>query len=531
MQRRSLGQASTANGNLQQQLLDDLYQGTLTAQQAQAIYASLAFRRTIASTDRTLIRIEPNDQSEGMPTPVSIDSLPAAWRTVCADTGAQSDESSKSTSLDLRWERSRDKALLAKRKNRNAALLRSQHFLFEVDTLPKTWQGIVQECESTYAALAAMLELKDDAQPLNVQVLRTRASYVRLLSKASKQIELTNGYFDSTTNTVYCFWAEDTATRSALRHEVTHQILANVWSRGITIDWARQTDFWAFEAMATYMESLSLRPGVDESFIMLGGWESPRLQAARYRRLHDMTWMPWPQLRGTSRDAYQQPIDIQIRYSQTAGLAHYFFDSSRESREQFLRYAESVHRGSPDVTLLEIESDDELRAAYDTFLLGEQSSFRAYALQPPRADLVLSRTAITDEILAKWPTSHRSFEWLDLSYTKVDGSFLSNEHATWSARRFNLESTNVDDAAFDAILTVQGIEELDLSNCNVTDSSIKKLRAMKGLRKLWLTGTTVTDAVLEPLGSLPNLVYIDVQGTAISREAWLAFQKSHPRIK
>jgi hypothetical protein len=267
-----------------------------------------------------------------------------------------------------------------------------------------------------------------------------------------------------------------------------------------------------------------LRSGVDELCCMVGGWESPRLQAARYRRLHDMSWIPFDDLRSLQQSAYQSPEDIQLRYSQSAGLAHYWLDESVATRENFVRYLQSVHRGTPDASILGVVSDEVIRKAYDTFLLADRDAFQTYALQPARKDIVLSRTAIQSADLASFPPSHRKLDWFDLSFTQVDGSWLKHD-ASWDATRLNLESTAITDADLQNIARIRSLEELDLSNCNVSDAGMPNVISLDKLKTLWLTSTKVTDAAVGVLAQLKQIEFVEVSQTQTSPTAWKSLQR------
>ncbi len=551
------GQELTLADQYVAQLLSDMKSDQLSQPEAAAICASLAIAGQVDPSQRILLRIDSASQPRpdvttsdrenlfpapskfpvAFPVAVQSVSLPSKWKSVIDSArskpdGSPTSGSAASISLSTAIQRCTDPALVAKRTNRNASLMQSEHFLIEADTPQETLEPIALQCELTYAALEWLFDLRPRSMPLlHIRVMKSRSVYLRLLAKESRQIELTNGFFDTDANIVSCYWTDDDSTRASLRHEVTHQVLTNAFAGPAGIAWRDQTDFWAFEAIATYMESLTLRSGVDEVICSIGGWDAPRVQAARYRRLHDQIWLDWDRLRNSSRESYQAPEDIQIRYSQSAGLAHYFLDYSPEIRTRFTKYIISVHRGTPDASMLEIASDATLRAQYDRYLQCDTRTLIAYSLQPPQRDLVLCRTSVQSSVLKSWPASHRKFEWLDLSFNPLDGNWLAERPSDWQASRLNLESTLISNDELPNIGKIKMLTELDLSNCEISDAGLANLIGADGLEKLWLTGCNISDASLMTISRRWKLRYLNIDKTSVTPDAWRIFLRQNPSIR
>jgi hypothetical protein len=521
-------------------LLSDTANQQLTPSQAAALYASLYVRQANSFDQRQLFLVELRSDQKNrstdknvaaiLPAGISLADLPSQWQREIETLKSTPVDEAKKMVVDLDWQKVQDRNLLGQRVNRSSALVHSRHFIIEADVPAAIIPELVYQCELTFALLEEYFDLSADIPPLWIRIVRNRPAYLKLLKREVQQIGLTNGYYDTTSNNVFCYWDPQGRSTESLRHELVHMILVNHLGKDAQIDWNRQSDFWAFEAIATYFESMVLRAGIDELCCMVGGWESPRLQPARYRRLHDLSWVPFEELRTMNRDQYQVPKDIQLRYSQSAGLAHYFMDSSPELQTQFIKYLASVHQGAPDPSLLSIESDESLRAGYDAFLHSDRDAFIRYPLQPPRRSIVLSRTDVQSSDLQSWPLSHRQLDWFDLSFTTIDGSWLSNTDV-WQVKRWNLESTHITDADIANIVRSVSITELDLSNCRINDASVTEISKLAALKTLWLTGTDITDESLKELDALTHLETLDVQKTNVTQEAWRTFLKSHPKIR
>ncbi len=508
-------------------LVADLRSQSITSEQAAAIYASLYARGELPVAQRQIWRVSLQAQNETKVSftqvrPLATSTLDVAWQERLA-IPLKTIDPLFMLEVDTKWERVRDRSLLAQRIDRSATLIQTKNFLIEADVSESALAEIVFECELTHSVVSRLCNLNADHPPLAVRVVRNRAAYLKLLKQRVAQIGITSGYFDIEKNTVFCYLDKQEDTSSSLRHELTHLILTNSWAEDSARDYKTITDFWAFEAIATYIESLILRSGVDELCCMVGGWEAPRLQAARYRRLHDMSWIPFNELRVMNQSEYQAKDDIQLRYSQSAGLAHYWLDESIATRNDFVRYLQSVHRGTPDASILGIKDDEAIRQQYDTFLLASRESFQTYALQPARKDIVLSRTSIRSEDLILFPTSHRKFDWFDLSFTNVDGAWLIDPE-DWDATRLNVESTSIANEDLRNIAKMRSLRELDVSHCKVNDAGLRELAGLQQLETLWLTGTAITDAAANVLRSLRSLKAVEISSTSANPTAFKSWQ-------
>ncbi len=261
------------------------------------------------------------------------------------------------------------------------------------------------------------------------------------------------------------------------------------------------------------------------------------IATARYRRLHDQTWLPWDEFRAAGNEYFRSGDDIKIWYSQAAGLTHLWMESSQARRNQFIEYASSVFQGSPNTTFLgDWNNDEKLRTAYDQFLLQSNNGVVWKPTSVKVRDIVLSRCKVTSSTLLNWPQENRKLDWLDLSFTEVDDSlFLEPANpgsVPWDVRRLNLESTKVTGSSIPAIARMPRLEELDVSNCNLDDNALKSLQGHRSLKTLWLTGNAeITDAAAEVLMSLPKLEHLDIVGTSLSDAAQHKLQRKLPRLK
>lgn len=432
----------------------------------------------------------------------------------------------------------------------------SPHFTIATQGSTKQAVEVARLCEQTYAvwkqvffsawSSAALLQqsLASNQPPtepgdlrFQIVVFRNREGYVKQLQQLEPNVAVSTGYYSPKLKTVFCYWDEATSIPT-LRHELTHQFFSQAVRDEVPLPEKLASDFWIVEGLALYMESIQIEHAEGFDIATIGGWDASRLQPARYRRLHDETWIPWDEFRRANNERFRTGSDIKQWYSQAAGLTHFWMDGNSESREAFLNYVRYVYRGEPNPdSLREAKQDNNLVRAYDQFLMQPASKS---ALIPPTKDtkeIVLSRCPVTSERLLAWPESKRTLDWLDVSFSKIDDRLFlepseSSSKRLWDIRRLNVESTSVTDASLPWIAKMQRLEELDLSRCGVSDAGLEALRGNKTLKTLWLTGNPkITDQGLSILASLPKLEMTDVSETSVTEGGWKSLVAKSPRLR
>ncbi len=436
------------------------------------------------------------------------------------------------------------------------AAVQTPHFRVSTQGSGQLAVEVAKLCEQTYAVWQQLfftawsspeslkravgtkqqLSLPHADHRFQVILFRDRESYVKQLSRAEANVAVSTGYYSPAARMVFCYW--DAANSEAtLRHELTHQFFSESSHWSTEDPSTAASDFWIVEGLALFMESIRIEKHETYDEAILGGWDAWRLQPARYRRLHDQTWLPWDEFRAAGNEYFRSGDDIKIWYSQAAGLTHLWMESSQARRNQFIEYASSVFQGSPNTTFLgDWNNDEKLRTAYDQFLLQSNNGLVWKPTSVKVRDIVLSRCKVTSSTLLNWPQENRKLDWLDLSFTDVDDSlFLEPANpgsVPWDVRRLNLESTKVTGSSIPAIARMPRLEELDVSNCNLDDNALKSLQGHRSLKTLWLTGNAeITDAAAEVLMSLPKLEHLDIIGTSLSDAAQHKLQRKLPRLK
>jgi hypothetical protein len=368
----------------------------------------------------------------------------------------------------------------------------------------------------------------------SVILFRNQEAYKAKL-RSIPDIGQSTGYYDPNQRLSLFYW-DGSKTPSTVVHELTHQFFYEASVKPVALDTDRGSGFWGVEGVALYMESMSTRACGGGFVVDVGGWDSPRLQAGRYRRLHDKYWVPWEEFHTADGNRIRGEDDIRAWYSQAAGLAHLWLDGTAEQRREFSGYIDSVYANKEAPAMLgEWNDDKKLRAVYDRYLIAgpSESPLRPYFSN--RRDAVLCRSRLTSQQLLDWPIELRTAPWLDLSFGQVDDDLFVVAGAKvvpyWNVQRLNLESTKVTDKSMASIAESKNLAELDLSNCAITDVGIAAIKDHKSLKTLWLNQCDVTDASIDVLLSLPQLESVHLAKTQVTVQGWGRLLTAKPRLK
>jgi hypothetical protein len=420
--------------------------------------------------------------------------------------------------------------------------LSTTHFDIVSQSGPKPTEEMAELCEQTYAVwkqmfpdfwmneqIAAPEYFAEPSGRFTVAMYRDAAAYRKALQGQSGSISQSTGYYDPNRKLAMFYW-DGPKTTSTVVHELTHQFFQESNQETAKLDTNRGQGFLVLEGIALYMESMSLRRCGNGTIADVGGWDSTRLQSARYRRLHDEFWIEWNDFHSVTGEQLRSKKDIGAWYSQAVGLTHLWMDGDEAMQKSFCRYLQSIYRGTPDVSLLgKLANDDLLRTAYDEYLQRTARDSRTYS--EDRNEVVLSHCPIGSQTLLDWPIKCRKLKWLDVSFTKVDDQLFELDDSKWNSVRLNLESTAITDRSMMSIAQMSSLDDLDLSNCNVTDAGVALLKGNKSLRTLWLSGCDVSNASIDILLTLPQLDSVHVQQTKITLAGWNRLIQAKPRLK
>ncbi len=415
-------------------------------------------------------------------------------------------------------------------------------FAKQLETFYVLWTQVFYPLWAAPGLLAEKIEGGSAAweprRQIRVVLLSDRKEYLQTLGASEENIGVSVGYYNPELRT--SFFYPDGNLQATLVHELTHQLLAEATRIGARPDAGHESDYWIIEGIAMYMESLWQGP----DYWTLGGWESPRLQTARYRAVRDGYWVPWETIRAGGMNDWKKDPEIAKLYTQAAGLTHYLMDSTTEvraldaaqqaaplsSREALFRALVAVYQGQSAAgdlaPKLESENSQQL---YQQFLIVDNEDVAAIAPHRLLSDLVLTKSQLSANAWASLDNQH-ALKWLDIGFSNARDQDVDWVYQNKQLQRLSFEGTSIGTPGLARVGSLTALEELDLSGCPVDDESIKLLSRNRGLKTLWLTKTLVTDAVLKTLDAIPSLSSVDIQLTQISSQAWEAFTKSHPKL-
>lgn len=401
----------------------------------------------------------------------------------------------------------------------------------KLEALHTVWRQVFfsywSAAESLADRLAGIHSPLGRAAKHEVVLFRDHDEYVRQLTRYEPQIAMSLGYYMKRERTAF-FYAGDPSVETTWYHEATHQLFQELGNA--VDDVGEQSNFWAVEGIAVYMESLI--PG--ESHYTLGGFDADRLQFARARALSGEYAMPLSELTMLGREALQKHEEIRRIYTQAAGLTHFFMDGAEGTRRQafvdFLTLLYLGRAGPNQLAVLCGQNGEELDASYLEYL-GVRDEDLKFLIPPEfRRNLALSHTAITDEGM-QWLAGSSRLEWLDLSFTQVTDRGLAHLRDARSLRRLSLEGTRATEQALELIGQFPQLEELDLSKLPIRDASLAQLAGLHQLKVLWLAGTAISDAGLRHLETLSQLEHVDVSDTQVTAAGLQSLNARLPKLK
>lgn len=376
---------------------------------------------------------------------------------------------------------------------------------------------------------------RSQGSKFSVTLFRDKSAYEKALKSTERNIGISTGFYDPNRKMALFYW-DGQKTQETVVHELVHQFFFEANSQNVALDTDNGPGFWIIEGIALYMESMSTRACGGGILADVGGWDAPRFQAGRYRRLNDQFWSQWDEFRSATGTRFRRGKDIAVWYSQACGLAHLWMDGTPEQKRSLIKYIQSVYAGNEEPELLgEWNADEPLRTAYDRFLVLGPTEVASRPFFAIRKEAVLTRCDVKTKQLLEWPIGFRSSTWLELSFTQVDDElFVGNTDPVeppWNVRRLVLESTKVTDRSLETLSRMKDLQELDLSNCKVTDTGIAMLRDNKSLKTLWLTNCDISDASIDVLLSISQLESIHLKGTKMSPDGWERMLTARPRLK
>ncbi len=398
--------------------------------------------------------------------------------------------------------------------------------------------SIMDSGESVTDRASKLAPLKSSRGRMKIVIFASAEEYQSALIRDEPGIAQSTGYYSDKLHTTFLYGsitAEKVTDAAATRfHELTHQLFREVTFSSLRAKSpGENSDFWLVEGIAGYMESLAIR----ETIATVGGWDSERLQYARYRTFVSGESLPVAELRAEGRIAVQRRSDLARWYAHAIAQTHRLLDGQQPQTRQWIfnRLAE-LYRINSGVTLVDSQVDiaaEQEQQRLRAFLSIDDEHLRVNSRVPPLRKLCLAGCEVTAEGLAHIQPS-ALLSWLDLSRVKglsvTDVKRLCSEPS--SLKKLSLEATAIDAAATASFLSdATKLEELDLSSTPVDDSLANAIAKMDSLETLWLTGSLVGDEVVDVASSRQELKTIDVQRTKVTGAGLDRFRAARPGVR
>ena len=345
-------------------------------------------------------------------------------------------------------------------------------------------------------------------------VLCNNADEYRRVLGATPGVELSTGFYSDKYKTVLLFASgqDDPATR---RHELVHQLFREATRSGLGRSMpAAKEGFWLIEGIAGYFESLHL----GSEIATVGGWNSSRLQFARYRLLVGGDSMSMDELRQDGKEAAQTRSDIARWYAHAILRTHQLLDghTSRERQWVYDQLA-TLYKISSESAVLEDELDwNGLDRSVRKFLTVNDQHLADNRLSYPVQHLCLAGCEVSEAGLQTIPVSS-SLQWLDLSRLPIGNAAVQRlVPEPEKLEQLNLEATRIDSGMENWLRKATKLNEVDLSWTKVDDGVIESLAGATKITTLWMTGTQISDQSVAPILEMADLKSVDVQRTKVS---------------
>ena len=360
---------------------------------------------------------------------------------------------------------------------------------------------------------------------LRVVLFRDANEYQSTLAPDNPGIEQSTGFYNDDRQTIFLY-ASDAEDKPTRRHELVHQLFREATRSTLGRQKpGEQSDFWIVEGVAGYFESLRLF----DRHATVGGWDSRRLQFARYRVLASGDVMPINELRADGRLSAQKRDDLARWYAHSIAQSHYLLDGGNaKERVGYYQLLNRTYKIKNKLTGGAIAPNAERRLV--DFLRLNAEELVANSVTYPLFDLCLSTCELDDKALGSIPKSDR-LRWLDLSRMPIhDDAIKRLMPEPKSLSQLSLEATKITNQLSPWLSQATQLTELDLSFTPVDDEIVMAIRGHNQLEVLWLTGTLVGDDSIDLISKIPALDSVDLQRTKVSAAGIAKLKSLCPKL-
>jgi hypothetical protein len=351
--------------------------------------------------------------------------------------------------------------------------------------------------------------------------------YAATLGRSIPGIEQSTGFYSDERRTSF-FYPDDSADAAATRrHELVHQLFREATRSTRTSPLPGRTeDFWLVEGIAGYFESLHF----ENNRATLGGWDSPRLQFARFRVLSQRDMLPFAELIAGGQRQVQARSDLPRWYAHAIAQTHHLFDGPDDANRRWI-YQQLAKLYQVDLEVPGASPPEDAERALVNFLKLDDPTLQSNPTQRSLRQLCLAGCEVTAAGLLTIPPSE-SLTWLDLSRLPIRTAdvrrLCPNPHRL---NQLSLEATRVDDSLAEWLAMAIDLQELDLSWTRCGDQTLNAVTHFSELQTVWLTGSNVSDQSVAAAMQFDNLQAIDLQRTTVTAAGLARLRRARPSLK
>ena len=269
--------------------------------------------------------------------------------------------------------------------------------------------------------------------------------------------------------------------------------------------------------------------------LSLGGFDSQRLQYARWRRLRENYHVPIGELASMDMKTFQSRKDIRYLYAESAGIAHMLMDSRKyDLLPVLIEFMKLIHKRKLQPAAFEKmmgRTLEELDKDYLEFLKVTSRDVEKRIENRESIAELAAMSANLGENAFDTIGDCINLRKLDLTgsdFTKIRSIKLQRLDLL---QEIYLNNCIIESGALQSLNQLASLRELDLSSSSVDDSTLDELRRLPGLMNLSIANTRVTDSGLLKIAKLPELRYLDLTGTTVTANGVARFKQIRSDVK
>ncbi len=414
----------------------------------------------------------------------------------------------------------------------NANQERTRYLAEQLEKAHLVWRQVFFEYWSSPAAVKRWIQGSGSARMSNkrfrVVFFRDKTAYVNELEPLVRGIGVSSGYYNSDQEISF-FYDGDQSVEDTWRHELTHQLFRE--SGGANQGAFEEQFICLDEGIAAYFESMS----DFGEYVVLGGFDSRRLQFARFRRMLERSPLPSEKLSAIGRINLQQRSDRVQIYSQSAAMIDMLMNDNNGIFEKPLTlFLKIVYKGRAKPGTFEKIlglSFDDLDEHYLAHLQVNSALVEQHLMCPEsRTELSLPAAKLTPaafDSIAKCV----NLNWLDLSENRISSENIQTLKSCQKINQLFLNGCRLEDDSLRNLELFPGLEELDLSGSSLRDDQLVTFKDLRNLKLLSLAATDITDQGLVYLQNVKTLQFLDVSRTNITNQGIAALLMQLPNLE